>query len=118
MNGAKNITKKAWAFLLIVFIGLLVANQSIYRHTHQINGRLVTHAHPYDTSSNDQPSPNHHHTKAQHALLNMLELLFPTFSLFFVILAIAKPFKEKLRSTLAVYSTPILLKQGRAPPVC
>lgn len=117
MKRAKNITKKTWAFLLIVFVGLLVANQSLYRHTHEINGRLVTHAHPYDTSSNDEPAQTHQHTKAQIVFLNMLALLFPAFCLFFVTLAIPKPFKETLGSVIPAYSSPILIKQGRAPPV-
>jgi len=117
MNGVINITKKSFAFLLIALVGLVVANEAIYRHTHHINGQTVTHAHPYETSSDDQPSQTHQHNKAQIAFLNLLELLFPVFFLFLLTLSIPKPFKRAVKNTIPVYSARILNHQGRAPPV-
>lgn len=117
MNLVKNITKKSIAFLLIAFVGLLVANEAIYRHTHHINGNTVTHAHPYDASSNDQPSQTHQHSKAQIVFLNMLELLFPVFFLVFLTLAIPKPLKRTVNNIIPIYSARILNQQGRAPPI-
>ena len=117
MTGVINITKKSFAFLLIAFVGLLVANEAVYRHTHHINGHTVTHAHPYDTSSDDQPSQTHRHSKAQIAFFNLLELLFPVFFLVFFTLSIPKPLRRAVKNTITVYSSRILNHQGRAPPV-
>lgn len=101
---------------MIAFVGLLVANEAIYKHTHYQNGHIVTHAHPYDTSSENQPSQTHHHSKAQIAFLNLLELLFPVFFLVFLTLSIPKPFKRAVHGIIPVYSARILNLQGRAPP--
>jgi len=117
MNGVINITKKSFAFLLIAFVGLLVANEAVYRHTHHINGHTVTHAHPYDTSSDDQPSQTHQHSKTQIAFLNLLEVLFPAIFLVFITLSVPRPFQRAVRNIIPVYSARILNHQGRAPPV-
>jgi hypothetical protein len=57
--------------LLFLFIGYM-ADRSLFMHTHAVNGRTVTHSHPY--SGNPQ-NPGHGHSAAGFALLALLSMM-------------------------------------------
>ncbi|MBS3806160.1 MAG: hypothetical protein KGY60_01535 [Bacteroidales bacterium] len=116
MDYVKNITKQTFAFLLIGFACMLVANEAMYKHTHQINGRLITHSHPYKTPADSSSSPEHQHNKAQFVFWENLQVLFPFIALSFFILNCSQPVFREIQSILFVYTAPQVHYPGRAPP--
>lgn len=116
MNPVKNITKPLFTFLLIGIVGMLITNEAVYKHTHQINGQIVTHSHPYNTSSDSSSAPGHQHNKAQVVFWDNLQLLFPIIALVLLVLNIFKPVSRRIQSTLFVYTAPQIHYPGRAPP--
>ena len=56
----KNIMKY---FLLILFLGYF-GSITLFSHTHIVDGVSITHSHPYNPFSNEDPS-NHAHSKAE-----------------------------------------------------
>ena len=116
MNSVKKITKQTLVFLLIVFVGMLIANEAVYKHTHQINGQTVTHSHPYNHASDSSSTPVHQHNKAQLVFWQNLEVLFPVIALAFLILNISKPVYRSIQSTIFHYTAPQVHYPGRAPP--
>jgi len=116
MNHVKSITKQTFAFLLMGFVCLLVANEAFYKHTHQINGHIITHSHPHSASSDSSSSPGHQHNKAQIVFWENLEVLFPFIALAFVMLNFSKPVFRSIQSTIFLYTAPQVHYPGRAPP--
>jgi hypothetical protein len=116
MNPVKNITKLILSFLLIGIVGMLVVNEAIYTHTHQINGHLVTHSHPYSNPSDSSSAPAHQHNKTQLAFWGNIEILFPLTVLAFLMLNISKPVFRSIQSIIFVYTAPQVHYPGRAPP--
>ncbi len=117
MGTFKKVTYRAFALLLIGLVGLMVANEAAFKHTHHINGQIVTHSHPYNTSSDDKPAQTHHHNKAQILFLNHVGILFPLLFLVYLTLATPTPVKRPIHSIIPVYSAIIFNQQGRDPPM-
>jgi hypothetical protein len=116
MNGVKNITKQSLIFLLIVFVGMLIANEAVYKHTHQINGQTVTHSHPYSTPSDSSSAPGHQHNKAQIVFWENLEVLFPFIALTFLLLNTSNHLFWSIQANTFLYQAPQIHYPGRAPP--
>ena len=104
--------------MMIGIIALMIANRSIYLHTHMLpTGILVTHSHPYDKSTDSGPYKTHHHTNAEFLFLENLDILF--LSVFVALIA-------GVIYTVAEYSCKAYsffsflyfhANQGRAPPI-
>jgi hypothetical protein len=119
MNRVKKITSPVFAVLLVGFVALLVANEALYKHTHQINGHVVTHAHPYSTSpdSSSSNAPAHQHSKAEVAFWENMEVLFTVaIGLAFIMLHTPQPVLRGIQPVIPVYPAPQITHQGRAPP--
>ena len=116
MNSVKNITKLFLVFLLTGFMVMLVANEAFYKHTHQINGQIIVHSHPYNTSSDSSSASGHQHNKAQVVFWDTLQLLFPILAFALLFVNISKPLSRSVQSTLFVYTAPQVHYPGRAPP--
>lgn len=66
----KNIKKSIGALLITFFLGY-VACVSLFPHTHIVEGRSITHSHPY---SGGAENPGHTHTTAQFQAIHFLSL--------------------------------------------
>ncbi len=109
---------RAAALLLITMYVVQVFNNSFYLHTHELApGKVVTHAHPYNKSSDTEPVKSHNHTWDQIITLENMELLFPVLFLFLFLLSIDR--KESFKDYLLPEIKPacITLHKGRAPPL-
>ncbi|MBE9484104.1 MAG: hypothetical protein IMY74_04620 [Bacteroidetes bacterium] len=111
------IIKRSFAWLLIISMGMLIANKAVFFHEHILpDGTVIAHAHPYDKSADPEPYKTHHHSEAELFSFCQADKLF-----FFgiVILAI---FSALSRSILPVFIqkafTPVTISgyNGRAPP--
>ncbi|KKY62708.1 hypothetical protein [Tannerella forsythia] len=60
MNMTRTVKKITTIWLLILFIGY-AGSTTLFYHTHRINGRWITHSHPY---SDAPDTGNHTHTSA------------------------------------------------------
>jgi hypothetical protein len=122
MNVTTNIKKYFNKTLAIIAIGLtfmLLANHTINMHMHVLdNGSVVTHAHPYDKTSDNELPKEHKHSSEE-------LLFFSTLSLLFTGLLLIIGFKiEELKLYRFLYRnltysiTIPNLNSGRSPPLC
>jgi hypothetical protein len=63
--------------LLLLSFVLLLVNNAVFYHSHVLaNGQVVSHAHPYNKSSDKDPIKTHHHSNAEFLFLDLVQLLF------------------------------------------
>lgn len=112
-----DLIKKTFASTLIVVMLAMIANSSIYIHSHKLeNGTIVTHSHPYDKSEDNGPFKSHQHSKAEFLFYKSLKTFFFLFflAIVFSFLINGKAFYavgEKEYNKLLTFSF-----NGRAPP--
>ena len=116
-NSVKKITHLLFAWLLIGIVGLLTANEVVYKHTHKVDGKVVIHAHPFNKSQDTAPLKSHTHSTTQFLIIDNLDFLFPLLFLFFTCLEISKKIVFTLYNYFNLPTNPLLLQQGRAPPI-
>lgn len=113
-----NITTQLIAISLIVVVGLLIANKGIYFHSHMLaDGRIVSHAHPYNKTDDSTPFKQHQHTNSEFLILSQLEVLFFLAFLVFTISVISKKQSVIKEGLLRIFSEFIVKKHGRSPPI-
>lgn len=103
---------------MIVISGLLIINNVMFLHSHQLaNGNIVTHAHPYNKSNDSAPIKSHHHSKTELIFLKNLQLLFIFTFISFIVLNVTK--KQSYIVINRVFYTQgyKILYLGRAPPL-
>jgi Mn2+/Fe2+ NRAMP family transporter len=109
--------KNAAVLLIIGLLGILVANQTLYVHSHiTSDGRVITHAHPYNESEDSAPYKSHQHSKSEFIFLKSLQILFFTFFASLLLFNISYQVKIVLYRP-SKYTSPFqILRSGRAPP--
>jgi hypothetical protein len=105
-------------YLLLVLFVEYYGSNTLFNHTHTVNGAIITHSHPFNPFKGK--SPNHHHTPNEFLLITFLFHALHTilFSAFFLL--VAKTFTEivlcKRRKIFINHA--FLYSNGlRAPPV-
>lgn len=88
------ISRIVWSFSLIAILFVLI-NNTLYLHTHELpDGRVIEHAHPFQSSENNSESfPNHKHTSQELFLLNQI---FNSFSWAITVLLFTLFYKKLL----------------------
>lgn len=106
------------SWLLCALFIVQIANRAVYFHSHkEADGTIVSHAHPYNKSSDSGPLKKHHHTSFQFALLAQLNELF-----FMAILMVAL-YNSSKKLVYVTDGIPhyvsgfISQNSGRSPPV-
>ena len=98
-------------FLLILVMGYL-AGTAAFNHTHVIDGKLVSHSHPYN-------NPSHQHSSSEFLTIFLLSLWF--FSVVIATVALQAlvgiRIVRKLTGNLPVCSSPDYHYLLRAPPL-
>lgn len=114
----KNITIKSVSYLLIVMMGIFIANNVLFMHAHQMdNGRTVVHSHPYNKSDDSQPYKSHHHTKTEFLFLDKVKLLFLFIFILFVFLNLVNKSRFLFLNITVLIQAYKFLFTSRAPPV-
>lgn len=96
----------------------MVANKALFLHTHKLaNGNLISHAHPFNKSSDSQPIKTHSHSQAEFQLISNLELLFLLIFLSILLQQHLKSqsFQKYLTQKKITYH--LGLQKGRSPPI-
>lgn len=57
--------------LLILFLGYY-SGAVFFPHAHIVNGKTIVHSHPYNPFSKTKNSENHHHSKNEFFVINLL----------------------------------------------
>lgn len=111
--------KSAWAVVFLLLISTYYINNTMFWHSHIVNGVSVTHSHMHQ--------PQHHksldggHTTGQLILINMLQelMLFTgatlAVGLLIPIYLIRKPNQQLVQATCLGYTH---FSSLRAPPAC
>ena len=114
----KSIFKNLFIGALIVIVGLLTVNNSIYLHTHKLaDGSIVTHAHPFDKTKDSAPIKSHHHTKPEFFLLQNLQLLFLILFAPLILHAYCKNISRSIAINSIYYFVSFSRIRSRAPPI-
>jgi hypothetical protein len=113
-----NQFSKPMVCLLSFLIVLQIINKSVYTHTHiMANGQVISHAHPYNKTTDSKPFKSHHHTRTEFVFYKNLGMLFPL--VFLLLLVINNHYKLRLflpdtDNLKPAWST---IRNNRAPPL-
>jgi len=113
-------SKIVWSLTIIAVFAIII-NNTIFRHTHILpDGKIIEHAHPFETTGkNSDSKPNHSHTSLEFLLLSYVYNLFNKSFIFSIeiplyykigcrfLILVSKPFNLKLYNKR---------KSPRAPP--
>ena len=86
-------------------------------HTHKVNGKIITHSHPYNKSNDSGPIKSHHHSKAHYLFLSTLTVLFLVGILTYLFFTNLIPDISSVPLSEKFTSLCIVLYKGRDPPV-
>ncbi len=112
----RNRIKNIIAGILLVIMGLFIANNVVFLHTHILaNGVVIVHAHPYDKSNDPGPLKKHHHTDEQYYQISHLQLLFFV-SFFLIIVLFFEHIRKYFYTAFTFYPVFHLTLKGRSPP--
>lgn len=114
------LNKTVWSVTLIAVFAILV-NNAVFEHTHILaDGRVVEHAHPFNSAGKNSGSqPNHHHTSQEFLLLSHIYHFFSSaYPLFIVMLFFNGICRKHLLFESKVSYSPNhkRAKSSRAPP--
>jgi len=60
------------SFIFLLFVGYY-AGITMFYHTHNVNGQLITHSHPFvHDKSNKSPFESHSHSSSEYSLIQQL----------------------------------------------
>jgi hypothetical protein len=103
MKKLSDISYQLIAISLIVVVGLHSFNSFFNTHSHKLaDGTIITHAHPYDHSSDSSPFKTHQHTATELVFLANLIHFLPAMVFFVVGLIIV--YRERVRQFLQILS--------------
>ncbi len=112
-----------YLFILIFpAVCILLYNSAVNIHSHQLNGNIITHAHPYTHHPESPVSPiqNHKHTSFEFFVLNKVFLLFLTLVACIAAFQLILSFNKKQRYIQPISPKRYLYfstKNPRAPPI-
>lgn len=96
-NNKTLIIKRIYSLLLLSLVSFLLVNNVAYLHTHYTSsGEYITHAHPYNTSSDSAPIKTHHHSKFEYSLFNALHFFIISSSFILAIINAKNIFIHKV----------------------
>lgn len=105
------------ALLLCSVFTYQIVNRALFQHTHQIeDGRVISHAHPYDKSEDSTPFKNHIHTNAELLFLDQVDILFAFIVVLLALVTLLKAV-DFVYVTRRYSQLSLNFKLGRAPPV-
>jgi hypothetical protein len=117
MKPMRDISIKLIAITLIVVVGIHSLNSYFYTHRHLLDdGTIITHAHPFNKSTDANPFKTHTHTTEELTFLATLIYFLPavTLSVLGVCLIKSTGYLSHFKQPICQYS--LLAPSLRAPP--
>ena len=112
-----DITLKLIVLLLISSFVLVFINNAVFYHSHKLaNGEVVSHAHPYNKTTDSQPFKSHHHSKTELLFLQNIQLLFASVFALTIGLLFFQKIKIIFPKNVIYNSKPLFNLRNRAPP--
>ncbi len=103
--------------LLLSIYGLILVNNSLFYHSHVTpDGKVISHAHPFNKQSDDKPFKAHHHSKLELLLLFSDNYNTAELQTIVKVIPITNFDNYLAHNSTAVLSKIISYKSGRAPP--
>ena len=104
------------SLLLCFFVLAQIGNTVYYSHSHLVeHGRVITHAHPYNKTSDPAPYKAHKHSSEQFFLFGQPEVLF-LFLIFNISCIIAVFYYSYFEKNIHYSSIVTIHSPGRSPP--
>jgi hypothetical protein len=113
----KKIPLSSVSYLIIALFAVLIANKAVFIHSHNVNGRIVIHAHPYRTSEHSKSSKTHHHTDAQYLFFDNLSVFFSVDVQGLLLVENHITTNKPLEIPIKIVTRWILTYSGRDPPL-
>ncbi len=103
--------------LLLSIYGLILVNNSLFYHSHVTpDGKVISHAHPFNKQNDDKPFKAHHHSKLELLLLFSDNYNTAELQTIVKVIPITNFDNYLAHNSTAVLSKIISYKSGRAPP--
>lgn len=103
--------------LLLSIYGLILVNNSLFYHSHVTpDGKVISHAHPFNKQDDDKPFKAHHHSKLELLLLFSDNYNTAELQTIVKVIPISNFNNYLAHNNTAVLSKRISHKSGRAPP--
>ena len=114
----RHIVLHTIALLMASVIVLLIANKSLFTHTHILNdGTVIVHAHPYNKANSKDSAIPHSHTSIELHFLQVLSDLFVIAMGITSILLVLGFAKRLIYCFESIGSVAFRSYPGRAPPI-
>lgn len=102
---------------MVTIMGLLIANKVLFMHNHLLpDGRVITHAHPFNKSGESAPYKQHQHSRTEFFFIQHLDLLFVFILLIIAGHRIFQGIIKTIPPDVPCYNEYLAQYQGRAPP--
>ena len=99
-------------------MAMFIVNKAVFSHVHRLNdGRIIEHAHPYDSTSDSEPYKSHQHSSTEMLFFQNLEILFTIAFLTLVLIALGNKIKVSPQGLSKYRLVFLTLHKGRAPPI-
>jgi len=107
-------------WLTIAVLGLLTLNNSIFLHVHKLDsGIIISHAHPFNKSTDSNDETKHNHTSNEiyvYQILSHIDFVLLVFFTYRIFVLLHKTLRNKFKQTfLSVLESDIF--RIRPPPV-
>ena len=117
MKPLSEISIKLIAMSMIVIVGIHLLNSFYYTHSHLLPyGTVITHAHPFDTSSITDSFKSHEHLSAELTFLATLIYFLPGISLCFLFASLIELVTRQQQYKILIGLITALYPHLRGPP--
>jgi hypothetical protein len=112
----KHSMQKLIAKTLVILMSMLVLNNIIFIHSHILpNGRIITHAHPYNPWKDSSSKAMHSHSANEFIHLSHLQILFLS-SLFSFLFITGNAIRLTAENQIPARKIILSKQRGRSPP--
>jgi len=111
------ITIRTFEVILVVTFAMLIMNNALFIHSHKLlDGKIVTHSHPFNKTKDSTPFKTHTHSSVEFFLLQHLEILFLSLGILFLFISPSRKPHVHVPGGFQHHLFLFLPSQSRAPP--
>ena len=120
MRGKAHILwKRITVGVLIMIMGIILVNKSVYTHVHVLpDGSMTVHAHPFSKNAENNKGNCHQHSNLEFFLLDMMDVLFLSSIAVCTLKLFAQTAQFRTPAKASLFPSLVPISPGRAPPTC